>query len=136
MSQCCSPTTTPLDTDHVVDYATLINCSGMGDLCTATHNNKCCIWLNNEIVIPELPYLVLPGDNISIAYQADDETYAGSNDEGEKSTRKRARSEEEVEASPAQSREELEDEKDEEQQEDGDSDPNPDEEDEENDFNH
>lgn len=123
-------------TDHVVDYATLINCSGMADLNTAAHNNKRCIWLNNEIVIPELPFLVLPGDNISIAYHADDEMYAGSNDEGERNTRKRARSEEEVDTAPAQPGEEPDDEADDELREDGDSDPNPDEEDEDNDYNH
>ncbi len=66
--------------DHVMTFEDFVEWSGLSDLKGSMCTNRCCIWINNEIVIPGLFYLVLPGDNISIAYFDEGEPVEGNED--------------------------------------------------------
>lgn len=86
--------------DHVMTYETFVMHNELDEVLQPAFDNSCCIWINGELVIPGMFYLVLPGDNVYIAIVLDDYVAGGlamdgDNDTaaGSRPTRKRARSE-------------------------------------------
>lgn len=86
--------------DHVMTYETFVMHNELDEVLQPAFDNSCCIWINGELVIPGMSYLVLPGDNVYIAIVLDDYVAGGlamdgDNDTaaGSRPTRKRARSE-------------------------------------------
>ena len=86
--------------DHVMTYETFVMHNELDDFLQPAFDNSCCIWINGELVIPGMSYLVLPGDNVYIAIVVEDYAAGGMAMDGDNNTaagsrptRKRARSE-------------------------------------------